>query len=316
MLYPSFWFHCYSTPRAEGTKSAPPGCILTRVLAQHEEAATIGRIAAREGRFSAHRHLPWTRCPPQLLHTIREEAGAVAPRAVIAATGQKGMRTFHPNVVGIKVVGLSELDTVPLEALEELLREREVAVVRVEDVHIRRPEPRSLPHLPCQAGDRRLMLLQSCHGAPASASVLGMVEDVDRLLPQVLGTLSGGEDEGPTRIDWPVTIIDHQRFLDHAPIQILLTSELMWFVQRVVPPGGSQAVAAQVQTEGGQAVMGLAVFFAVLQEDGEIVEHRAALIPPRQAKGALPAGLLIAILGIVVPVPAGEVDHRVPHQGG
>jgi len=36
-------------------------------------------------------------------------------------------------------------------------------------------------------------------------------EDVDRLLPQILGTLSGGEDEGPTRIDWPVTIIDHQR---------------------------------------------------------------------------------------------------------
>src|SRR6266436_4549810 len=96
------------------------------------------------------------------------------------------MRTFNPNVVGIKVVGLSSLDTVPLEALEELLREREVAVVRVEDVHIRRPEPRSLPHLPCQAGDRFLMLLQRCHGAPASAIVLGMVEDVDRLLPRFL----------------------------------------------------------------------------------------------------------------------------------
>ena len=30
MLYPSFRFHCYSTPRAEGTKSAPPGWILER----------------------------------------------------------------------------------------------------------------------------------------------------------------------------------------------------------------------------------------------------------------------------------------------
>src|SRR5215831_7917941 len=316
MLYPSFWFHCYSTPRAEGTKSAPPGCILTRVLAQHEEAATIGRIAAREGRFSAHRHLPRTRCPPKLLKAIREEDSAVAPRAVIATTGQEGMRTFHPDVVGIKVVRLSELDPVPLEALEELLREREVAVVRVEDVHIRRTETRSLPHLPCQAGDRRLMLLQSCHGAPASAIVLGMVEDIDRLLPQVLGPLSGGEDEGPTRIDWPVTIIDHQRLLDHAPVQILLTGELMGLVQRVVPPGGPQAIAAQIQTEGGQPVMGLAVFFAVLLEDDEIVEHRAALIPPRQGKGTLPGGLRIDILGIVVPVPACEVDHRIPHQGG
>jgi hypothetical protein len=87
MLYPSFRFHCYSTPRAEGTKSAPLGWILARVLAQHDEAATIGRIAAREGRFSAHRHLPCTRCPPQLLKAIREEDGAVAPRAVIATTG-------------------------------------------------------------------------------------------------------------------------------------------------------------------------------------------------------------------------------------
>ena len=226
------------------------------------------------------------------------------------------MRTFNPDVVGIKVVGLSPLDAVPLEALEELLCEREVAVVRVEDVHIRRPEPRSLPHLPCQAGDRLLMLLQRCHGAPASAIVLGMVEDVDRLLPQVLGTLSGGEDEGRARIDWPVTIIDHQRLLDHAPVQILLTGELIGLVQRVVPPGGPQAVAAQIHTKGGQPVMGRAVFFAVLQEDDEIVEHGAALIPPRQGKGALPGGHLIDILGIVVSVPAGEVDHRVPHQGG
>src|SRR5215510_9125097 len=111
------------------------------------------------------------------------------------------MWTFNPDVVGIKVVSFSPLDTVPLEALEELLCEREVAVVRVEDVHIRRPEPRALPHLPGQAGDRRLMLLQRGHGAPAAAIVLGMVEDVNRLLPQVLGPLSGGEDEGCTRID-------------------------------------------------------------------------------------------------------------------
>src|SRR5215813_356739 len=115
------------------------GSTSTRVLAQHDEAATIWRIAAGEGRFSTHRHLPWTRCPPKLLKAIREEDGAVAPRAVIATTGKEGMRTFNPDVVSIKVVGLSEFDTVPLETLKELLREREVAVVRVEDVNIRRP---------------------------------------------------------------------------------------------------------------------------------------------------------------------------------
>src|SRR5262245_2651557 len=62
--------------------------------------------------------------------------------------------------------------------------------------------------------------------------------------------------------------------------------------------------------------MGLAVFFAVLLEDDEIVEHRAALIPPRQGKSALSGGLLTVILGIIVPVPACEVDHWIPHQGG
>jgi hypothetical protein len=75
-----------------------------------------------------------------------------------------------------------------------------------------------------------------------------MVQDVDRLLPQVPGTLSGSEDEGRARIDWPVTIIDHQRLLNDAPVQILLTGELMGFVQRVVSPGGPQAVSAQIQT--------------------------------------------------------------------
>src|SRR5574341_1244940 len=85
----------------------------TRVLAQHDEAATIGRIAAREGRVSPYRHLPCTRCPPKLLHAIRKEDGAVAPRAVIATTGKEGMRTFHPDVIGIKVVGLSALPPVP-----------------------------------------------------------------------------------------------------------------------------------------------------------------------------------------------------------
>ena len=40
------------------------------------------------------------------------------------------------------------------------------------------------------------MLLQGRHSAPTPAIILGMVKDVDWLLPQVLGTLGGGEDEG------------------------------------------------------------------------------------------------------------------------
>ncbi len=72
--------------RAAGNKSAPRGWILARVLAEHDEAVTVGRIAAREGSFSPHRHLPWTRCPPKLLNAIGVEDGAVAPRSVISTT--------------------------------------------------------------------------------------------------------------------------------------------------------------------------------------------------------------------------------------
>ncbi len=56
--------------------------------------------------------------------------------------------------------------------------------------------------------------------------------------------------------------------------------------------------------------MGLAVFFAVLLEDYEIVEHRAALITPRVGKGAIPGSLLIDILRIVVPVPAFDASIK------
>ena len=60
--------------------------ILARILAEQDEAVTVGCIAARKGSFGPPRHLPWTRCPPQLLNAISVEDGAVAPRSVISAT--------------------------------------------------------------------------------------------------------------------------------------------------------------------------------------------------------------------------------------
>ena len=131
------------------------------MLAEHDEAVTVGCIAAREGGVSPHRHLPWTCCPSKLLNAIGVEDGAVASGPVVSATGKEGMGTFDPDVVGVKVVGLSQLDTVPLEALQKLLRECEVAVVRIEDVNIRCTKPGTLPHFTCQTSDRLLMLLQS-----------------------------------------------------------------------------------------------------------------------------------------------------------
>ena len=62
------------------------GRILARVLAEQYEAVAIGGIAARQGSFSPHRHLPWTRGPPKLLNAISVEDGAVASRSVISTT--------------------------------------------------------------------------------------------------------------------------------------------------------------------------------------------------------------------------------------
>ena len=95
---------------------------LAWILAEHDEAVTVGRIASRQSGFSSHRHLPGTRSPPKLLKAIREESGAGASGPIIPSTGKEGMRTFDPDVVGIEVVGLTQLHTVPLEALKELLR--------------------------------------------------------------------------------------------------------------------------------------------------------------------------------------------------
>src|SRR5688572_21178515 len=167
-----------------------------RVLAECHEAAAIGRVAAGDRSFSAHRHLPRARRTPKLLEAVREKAGTGTSRTIVAATGKEGVRTFDPDVVRIEVVRLASLDAVPLEALEKLLREGEIAVVGVEDVDVPGAQPRSLPHLACQAGAGFLVLLQRGHAAPAPVVVLAMVEDVDRFLPQVLRPLRGREDEG------------------------------------------------------------------------------------------------------------------------
>ena len=55
------------------------------------------------------------------------------------------MWTLYPDVFGVEVVGLSPSDAVPLEALQELLGEREVAVVRVEYVDVVRDPVLSPP---------------------------------------------------------------------------------------------------------------------------------------------------------------------------
>ena len=94
------------------------------------------------------------------------------------------------------------------------------------------------------------MLVQGRHGAPAPAVLLRVVEDVDRLLSQVPGTLGGGEDEGRAGVDRPVAVVDDQRLFDHAPVQVVLDRELVGFVQGVEPPGRLQAFLRRLTQRG------------------------------------------------------------------
>ena len=106
------------------------------MLAEHYETVAVWRVTAGEGGISLHRDLPRTSRPPKLLKAIREDSGAGASGPIVPTTGKEGMRTFDPDVVGVEVVGFSQLDAVPLKAFEELLREGQIAVVWIEDINI------------------------------------------------------------------------------------------------------------------------------------------------------------------------------------
>ena len=110
------------TDKPPGNVSAWRGWILALVLAEHDEAVAVGRIATGEGGVGSHRHLQRARGAPKLLNTIGVKDGPVASGPVVYTDGKEGMRTFDPDVVGIKVEGVSQLDTVPLEAPKAVMR--------------------------------------------------------------------------------------------------------------------------------------------------------------------------------------------------
>ena len=97
---------------------------LARILAEHDEPIAVRRVAARERSLRPHRHLPRTRRSPKLLNAVGVEDSAIATRPIVSTTGEERMRTLDPDVISVEVVGLTPLDSVPLECLQELLGER------------------------------------------------------------------------------------------------------------------------------------------------------------------------------------------------
>ena len=99
------------------------------------------------------------------------------------------MRSLDPNIVRVEREGIAALDAVPLEALEEELRHRCIAVVRIEYIDILGPKPGALVHSPRGAVGPVLDLVQIFLCAALPEVVLRVIEHIDRRLAHVAGAL-------------------------------------------------------------------------------------------------------------------------------
>ena len=103
------------------------------------------------------------------------------------------MRTLNPDVVRVEGEGVSPLNPVPLEGLQVKLGHYGVAVVGVEDVHIRRTKAGALIH-PLRGAVRPILdLVQVRLGGAVREIVLGMVEYVHGRLSHIPCPLRGGD---------------------------------------------------------------------------------------------------------------------------
>ena len=70
------------------------------------------------------------------------------------------MRSLDPDIARVEREGVAAVDTVPLERLQEELRHRCIAVVRIEYINIVGPKPGALVHSPGGAVGPVLDLVQ------------------------------------------------------------------------------------------------------------------------------------------------------------
>jgi hypothetical protein len=70
------------------------------------------------------------------------------------------VRSLDPDVARVEREGIAAFDAVPLEGLQEELRHRCIAVVRIEYINALGPEPGTLVHSPGGAAGPVLDLVQ------------------------------------------------------------------------------------------------------------------------------------------------------------
>src|SRR5207237_2966846 len=78
--------------------------------------------------------------------SVHGRTGAPVPQ--IAAARRERVRSLDPDIARVEREGIAAFDAVPLERLQQELRHRGIAVVRIEYIDVLGPEPGTLVHSP------------------------------------------------------------------------------------------------------------------------------------------------------------------------
>src|SRR6516225_8234649 len=131
-----------------------------RGFAEHDPAAIAWRGECRQRSLCPNPDLPGAGSAAELLDAVGVHGGTGAAVPQIAAARREWVRSLDPHIAGVERESVAAFDAVPLEALQEELRHRCIAVVRIEYINVVGPKPGTLVHSPGGAVGPVLDLVQ------------------------------------------------------------------------------------------------------------------------------------------------------------
>src|SRR5438270_6766204 len=138
-----------------------------RIFAEHDPAAAAWSGECRQRSLCPNPDLPCAGGGAELLDGVGVHGRTGAPVPQIAAARAERVRSLDPDIARVEREGIAAFDAVPLEGLQEELRHRCIAVVRIEYINVLGPEPGTLVHSP--GGRVRLAAAslqdKACHGS-------------------------------------------------------------------------------------------------------------------------------------------------------
>src|SRR5438477_1382929 len=131
-----------------------------RLFTEHNPAAAAWSGEGRQRSLCPNPDLPCAGRAAELLYAVGVHGRAGAPVPQIAAARAERVRSLDPDIAGVEREGVAPFDAVPLEGLQEELRHRCIAVVRIEYIDVLGSKPGALVHSPGGAVGPVLDLVQ------------------------------------------------------------------------------------------------------------------------------------------------------------